>query len=229
MTKHTKLSVYAFITFTVSSIFLAGCVIHVGASDGSYDYDGKRGYNTTNKSVSVAKGLNVGEVSSVNGSVTLNDSVSAEAVSSVNGRISISDNVSVESVEIVNGRIKIGESFNSSGSIETVNGKISIDQNSVVGGSVETVNGDISLSGVTISNNVESVNGSIYLLEGTLVKGDVVFEGKPNKNNWKNSPPVLKLDANSDIQGNIIVYKEVEFDFANPALLNKVERRYTAQ
>jgi acyl-[acyl carrier protein]--UDP-N-acetylglucosamine O-acyltransferase len=228
MTKQTKHSVYAFIGLTVSSVLLAGCVIHVGASDndGRYSYQDERSLNTSNKSVSVAEGLVVADVSSVNGSVTIKDNVEAQDVSNVNGSIRIGDKVSVASIESVNGSVKTGDHFTASGAVETVNGSIRIEDNSSIAASIETVNGNITLENVSVGQNVVTINGNVHLLDETIIKGDVIFQGKPNNNNtWNKRPPTLKIDADSNIQGKIIVYKEVDFDFANKALMNKVERR----
>ncbi len=228
MTKYTLLPVYTFMGLIVTSVLLAGCVIHVGASDGNggYSSGNNSSYSSTNKSVSVGEGLNVGDVSSVNGSVTLSNSVIAKEVSSVNGRVKIGDNVTVSSVELVNGKVSIGENFSAAESVETVNGNITIGKKSSVAQNIETVNGNIELTGVSVGQDVETTNGSVYLNDGSVVNGDVIFEGKAKKNNWRNRPPVLKVDANSDIKGKIIIFKEVEFDFADSAMLDKVERRY---
>ncbi|MBT1451835.1 hypothetical protein KJ365_13160 [Glaciecola sp. XM2] len=227
MTKRMKLPVYGFIGIIAATLILTGCIIHVGASDGkgAYTYTDGDDYTSTNKSVKVAKGLTVGEVSSVNGSLSLDDNVTAEEVSNVNGRIRIGDNVTVESVSIVNGSINIGEGFSASEDVSTVNGNINIEQNSNVGASITTVNGDVDLDNVTVAENIVTVNGDIALLNGTIVEGDVRFERKPQRNNRSNRPPTLKVDASSQIRGAIIIYDEVNFEFADPTLMDKVQRR----
>lgn len=227
MTKHIKFPIYGFIGLVASMFMLAGCIIHVGASDGNgeYSYTSDKDYSSTNKSVSVASGKNVGDVSSVNGSVTIADGVTAQEVSNVNGRIEIGDNVSVESVSIVNGRISIGDNFKSTGSVETVNGNIDIDEGSQVGDSIETVNGDINLDGVKVAKDIVTVNGDLHLKSGTIIEGDVRFEGKPSNSNWRASSPTLSVDEGAEIRGKIIIYKDVEFKFADPSMMEKVERR----
>ncbi|WP_395339339.1 hypothetical protein PN836_014275 [Ningiella sp. W23] len=240
MKNYLKLPVLGFIAAISSSIMVSGCIIHVGANDleGGYSFDsetwdsgvsedesGKRTYSSTNKSIKVGEGKSVGDISSVNGSVKVEDGVSASEVSNVNGRIDIGNNVSVRNVDLVNGRIRIGEDFRSTGSIESVNGEITIDAGGNVGGSVETVNGDIVLKQVDVATNVSTVNGDIDLRNGSVVRGDVVFSGKPNNNSWRQNPPKLSVDASSVIEGNIIVEKEVEFDFDDESLMDKVIRR----
>ncbi|MFC4701220.1 hypothetical protein ACFO4O_13690 [Glaciecola siphonariae] len=228
MTKQIKLPVFAFMALVSSSLLLAGCVIHVGASDdkGGYSYAKERNYSSTNKSVKVAQGVSAGNVSSVNGSVKVEDNASVEEVSNVNGRISIGENVTAADVSVVNGKVSIGKGFTGQGNIETVNGQIKIDSDSSVTGNIETVNGDIELEGVSIGGSVSSTNGDISLLDGSVVNGDVIFEGRPNKNkSWRNKAPTLKVDAGSTIKGKIIIYKDVDFDFADSALMSKVERR----
>jgi len=227
MTKQIKLPIYGFIGLITSLFMLAGCIIHVGASDakGGYAYASDRDYTSTNKSVKVPSGKSLGEVSSVNGSVTIDDGVTATEVSNVNGRIRIGDNVTVESVSLVNGSIKIGENFSAAGSVETVNGSIDIDEESIVNGNIETVNGDVRLEEVSVAKDIVTVNGDIFLTDGTVIEGDVRFEGKPNKNNWPSRAPTLTVDKTSDIRGKIIIYKDVDFNFADPSMMDKVERR----
>lgn len=228
MRHSSSLTKFALISLVSSSVLLSGCIIHVGSDGPEFSTiadRSSRDFTKTNKSVTVPSALNVEEVSSVNGSVTIKDRVSATQVSNVNGRVSVGNNVSVESIETVNGSIKIGSDFSSQGNIETVNGALSIKQRSTVGGSVETVNGDINLNNVEISKNITTVNGSIYLKQGSVVNGDIVFRGKPNNNKARYNPPELKIDASSVVNGNIIVYKEVEFDFADASLMDKVIKR----
>ena len=228
MTTHTRLPVFTFMTAVVSSLMLTGCIIHVGASDskGGYSYDDGSSYTSTNKSVQVSKGRTVDDVSSVNGSVTIENDVTADEISTVNGRIRIGDGVSASSVEGVNGKIEIGDNFKASESVETVNGSISIEQNSEIEEGVETVNGNITLEGVRVGENLKTKNGSIYLLDNTKVMGDVIFEKKPNQNkSWNQGKPLLKVDKSSNIEGRIIVYTDIEFDFADASLMEKVERR----
>jgi DUF4097 and DUF4098 domain-containing protein YvlB len=227
MTKHMKFPIYGFIGLISSLFMLAGCIIHVGASDanGEYSYASDKDYSSTNKSVSVASGKTIGDVSSVNGSISIDDNVTAQEVSNVNGRITIADNVSVESVSIVNGRIKIGENFKSTESVETVNGSIDIEEGSYVGGNIETVNGDVELDNVKVAQDIVTVNGDLFLKNGTIIEGDVRFEGKPSNSNWRKNPPTLNVDEGSKILGKIIIYKDVDFNFADPSMMEKVERR----
>jgi hypothetical protein len=227
MTNQTRLPVYAFIGLISLSVMLAGCIIHVGARDAgsTFTYSIDDDYSTTNKSVKIPKGSAVQDVSSVNGAVTLADEVTAEELSNVNGSITIGNKVTVRGIETVNGKIQIGDNFSATESIETVNGKIAIGNHGKVSKNIETVNGNIELNKVIVGQDIETTNGSVYLMDESVVQGDVIFEGKPSKNNRNKRPPVLKVDASSTIQGKIIVYKEVEFDFASAELLNKVERR----
>nr|WP_136251225.1 hypothetical protein [Ningiella ruwaisensis] len=214
-------------SLVICTFLLASCVIHVGASDAySKNEQGEgRSYSATNKSVRIDEGLSVSDVSSVNGSVTLESGVQADEVSSVNGKVTIGDRVNVDSVEVVNGRITIGSDFLSEDSVESVNGRISIEENSRVGKNIETVNGDIELEGVTVGRDIITVNGDILLSDGSVVEGDIRFEGKPNNNSYRSKPPVLRIDASSTVKGQIIIYKEVEFDFADEELASKVVRK----
>lgn len=230
MTTKTKLLGYGLIALFSSSLMLSGCIIHVGGhDDGDQENASRRvsnyDYTATNKSVKVSEGLTVKRVSSVNGTVSIEDNVTATHVSNVNGRISIANNVSVDRVKIINGNISIGDGFRAREFVETVNGNISIDEASTVGNNIASVNGNIDLDNVYVGGNIETKNGNVYLLNGTVIEGDVVFAGRPNSNNIRNRPPTLKIDSDSLIKGQIIVYKEVNFEFSDPYLMDKVQKR----
>ncbi|MEM0910571.1 MAG: hypothetical protein AAGJ37_06320 [Pseudomonadota bacterium] len=186
-------------------------------------------YTTVNKRVSVESGVVTDEISSVNGRVTVGDNVTADEISSVNGKVLIGNGVNAGEVSTVNGKIEISDDVSVRKSVEAVNGTIKIDAGSNIGEDVSTVNGTISLSEVTVERMVKTINGSIYLTDGTSVKGDIVI-GAPNSNKrwnkgWNGRPPKLLIDANSTVDGKIIVYREVEYDFVDSSLMDKVEDR----
>lgn len=186
-------------------------------------------YTTLNKRVSVDSGVTTDEISSVNGKISIGDNVTADEISSVNGKVAIGDGVNAGEVSTVNGKIEIGNNASVRRCVEAVNGKIEINAGGNIGENVSTVNGSLELSGVTVENRVKTVNGSIYLADGTLVKGDVVIGGPNNNKGWKNSwngkRPKLVIDANSTVEGKIIIYRKVEFDVVDSALMDKVEDR----
>ena len=186
-------------------------------------------YTSLNKRVNVDSGVTTNEISSVNGKIFVDDNVSAEEISSVNGKVSIGDGVNAGEVSTVNGKIEIGNNVSVKSSVHAVNGKIEIGAGGDIGENVSTVNGTVELSGVTVGNRVKTVNGSIYLADGTLVKGDIIIGGPNSNKGWKNSwngkRPKLVIDASSTVEGKIIVYRKVEYDFVDSSLMNKVEDR----
>ncbi len=186
-------------------------------------------YTTLNKKVNVDSGVMTDEISSVNGKVSVGNNVTAGEISSVNGKLDIGDGVNADEISTVNGKIDIGNNAIVRTSVEAVNGKIEINAGSDIGQDVATVNGSVALSGTTVGNRVKTVNGSIFLKDSTLVKGDVVIGGPNSNKGWKNSwngkPPKLVIDANSTVEGKIIIYREVEFDFVDSTLMDKVEDR----
>ena len=212
----------------LASTLNTGCIIHV-------DSNGHGGHNNGEVSsifgsLEVGEGKQVSDVSSVNGSVTIRDHVRAEDVESVNGNIEVGDNVSVNSVETVNGSIETGHHFIAQGSISTVNGGISILADSTIERDVSTVNGDIKLNNVAVGADLETLNGSIYLTNGSIISGNIVFEARDtNSRGWNHNddkPPTLKIDSSSNVQGKIILNRKVNLEFDNPALNDKVEQHY---
>lgn len=195
----------------------------------TYAYGSDQDYTSVNKRISVTSGSVAEEISSVNGSVSVGDSVTADEISSVNGKITVGTSVTADEVSTVNGKIEIGSNAQIKQSVEAVNGKIEIDTGSEIGENVSTVNGSIELTGVSVGRNVKSVNGNIYLQDGTTVKGDVIIGGQHSNNqwnkSWNNKPPKLVVDATSTIDGKIIIYREVDFDFADASLASKVDDR----
>lgn len=206
---------------------LSGCVIHVGGK-GSGDWDIK-GVSSVFGDVEVSSGKTVSDVSSVNGGVRLHDNVSAQEVDTVNGDIRIGDNVSVTFAETVNGSITTGVSFSSKRSVETVNGDIDILPDGKVGSSVSTVNGDITLKKVSVNGDVNTTNGDIRLYGSSIINGDVIFR-RNNDKSWFEDNYVkgqtLFVEKSVKINGDIILERDIELDFENPAMHDKVIKRY---
>jgi hypothetical protein len=230
MIKQIQKPVFTFAAIIASSIMLSGCIVHVNAKDhgNSSRYEASSNdYSTTNKRVSVPDNTSTGEVSSVNGRLSMGDHVNAGRVKNVNGKIDIGDHVSVAGVKSVNGKIAIGEHFKAENDVTTVNGAIQISSDSEVGGDVSTVNGGIKLAGVKVAQNIITKNGSVYLNEGSVVKGDIIFQEVNQKYySWGNKAPTLSIDEDSVVEGYIILKREVNLDIDNEALLSRVKREY---
>ncbi len=228
MISQIRRPVYSFIGITLLSMSLGGCIIHVNAKNKDWDNDSasySQDVKSTNKSVKISEGRTVEDVGSVNGSVVIRNNVSAKRVTNTNGSISIGDNVSVDSVSAVNGQINVGKGFTANEDVSTVNGQIAIQAQGQIGGELSTVNGTISINGVVVQNDIVTVNGSIKLTNGSIVKGDIHFRGN-TKNNYNKDYPVLYISADSNVEGDIILERPVELELENNNLESKVKRMY---
>lgn len=207
----------------LASLLLSGCIINVGggAHNGNWDVDS---ITSLLGDIDVSQGRSVEDITTVNGDISLASYVTAHQLDTTNGDISIANHVEVKHAETTNGDIQAGHHFTSAGGVETVNGEIEIQGNSFVGGKVETVNGDIELFDVEVEGSVLTHNGDISLLEETWVKGDVVFEQNNNKNS--SHRPTLFVAAQAKIAGRIILEREVKLHIDNPALRDKIVKRY---
>ena len=217
---------------TVLTLSTSGCIIHVGGQDNK-DID-KSDYSSVFGGVDVSENKQVGDLSSVNGNITMQDNVSARDVDAVNGNIEISNNVQVHNVSTVNGDIQAQTYLSVKRDVSTINGNITLGADSMVGKDVSTVNGDILLTQTFVSNDVKTKNGSINLVDGSVVGGDIEFESQDDGGWWsdkssEHNPPTLTIDESSDVKGKIILHQVVVLEIDNPALLNKVERRYKTQ
>jgi hypothetical protein len=226
----TQLSIAALLTALTLST--SGCIIHVGAQD--HNNSDKTDHSSVFGGVDVSKNKQVGELSSVNGNINIEDNVRAEDVNAVNGNIEVDNNVQVHNLSTVNGDIQAQTYLSVKRDVSTINGNITLGADSMVGKDVSTVNGDILLSQTFVSNDVKTKNGSINLVDGSVVGGDIEFESQDDGGWWsdksrKHNPPTLTIDESSDVKGKIILYQVVVLEIDNPALLSKVERRYTTQ
>ncbi|MBU3022525.1 hypothetical protein [Aestuariibacter sp. A3R04] len=206
-----------------SFVLLAGCVVHVGGHASS---GGGGEVSSVFGSVSVSEGKRVSDVSSVNGDVLLEDNVIASDVSTVNGDVEMGDNIMVDTATTVNGNIQGGENLHVFGETSTVNGNISLSMGSIISGDITTVNGDITLSDTEAKQHIITVNGDISLLGNTQVMGNIVFE--ETDDGWElngKSVPVLYIDANVRLSGQIILKRAVTLHIDNPVLEEKIVRR----
>ncbi|MFC3095141.1 hypothetical protein DRW07_16450 [Alteromonas sediminis] len=196
------------------SLSLSGCVIHINDSSGVSSILGN---------VSVSAHKSVGDVSSVNGNVELLEFVSAQEVDTVNGNIDMANDVSVFSIDVVNGDIVAGERLKVATHIESVNGNITINDSSRIEGSIDSVNGDIQLTSTQIGEHVITQNGDITLQGNTFVSGNIVFEKA--RSNHRHTP-TLTIKNGSNVGGDIVLYRKVKLDIADPVVKNKVKNRW---
>ena len=171
------------------------------------------GASTVNGSISIGeKAVVSGDISTVNGAIRVDSGASIKSASTVNGALRISDNVKSEGLNTVNGSVTVGESVTVDGAIEAVNGRITVEKGSKIASHVSNVNGEIELSGVQIGGNVSTVNGDIFVVDGSVIKGDLIVE-KPGGWSWgtifKGEPKVV-IGPGSSVVGNIELQHKVK-------------------
>jgi hypothetical protein len=182
--------------------------------------------STVNGSISVGSGTTVkGSLSTVNGTIRIADDSSAGDIETVNGSIRIGDGTAVEDVESVNGSIRIGERVTVDGEIDVVNGKISLDTGTRVIDGVSNVNGEFQISGTEIGGDLETVNGDVWLMDGSVLQGDLIVE-KPggwgfNGSNRKRKPRIV-IGPGSRVVGMIVLEREVELFISETAVVGGV-------
>jgi hypothetical protein len=130
----------------------------------------------------------------------------------------------------VNGGIRIAASEQVGEVSSVTNGGIRIGSGSNVGGSVETVNGKISLNNTHVGDSVITTNGDILIAKGSVVEGDVIFEGRRRSwtrwFNWTNKPPELVIDSDAEVKGDIRLYHKVTLKIAEGAQVGDIKRHY---
>lgn len=170
------------------------------------------------------------EISKVNGGIRIAASEQVGEVSSVNGGIDIGRNARATSVETVNGGIRVDDNVIVRRSLETTNGGIRVGSGSKVGGTIETVNGKITLDNTHVGDSVITTNCDVLIRNGSVIEGDVVFEGRRRGwtrwFNWGNKRPDLVIDADAEVKGDIRLYHEVTLKIAEGARVGDIKRHY---
>ena len=186
-----------------------------------------RDVSKVNGSIRVAANEQVGEVSSVNGGIDIGRNAQATAVETVNGGIEIEDGAAIDSAETVNGGIRVEENVTVRRSLETINGGIRIGSGSKIGGSIETVNGKISLNNTHVGDSVITTNGDVLIAKGSVIEGDVIFEGSWTRwLNWNNKPPELIIDSDAEVKGDIRLYHKVTLKIDEGAKVGDIKHHY---
>lgn len=168
-------------------------------------------YDTVNGSIKVGHHANVGDLSTVNGSVKVASDSAVGDADTVNGSVVFAENVTAKSAETVNGSIKLGGNCKIIGNVETVNGSVTANTGCEIGGNFNTVNGKLKAIQTQIDGDVKMVNGSIILLDGTVVSGDIVI--KKNKsffNKSKGKNPKVVIGKNVKIKGDLEFQRPVD-------------------
>lgn len=183
-----------------------------------------KGAWSVNGSITVGKKATVtGSLSTVNGSIRVGAGSRIEGASTVNGSLRISDDSQTEDLQTVNGGIKVGEQVVVAGEIIAVNGKITVNMGSSVDGEVSNVNGSIVLSGSTVARDVSTVNGDIRVVDGAVVKGDVIVEEVSNSFIGNDKKPTVVIGPGSRVEGVLILKREVKLYISERAEVGGVE------
>ena len=184
------------------------------------------GASSVNGSVTVGTYATInGDLETVNGSIKVGEGTTLFDAETVNGSLRVGDSVRARNLETVNGKIQVGTNVTIEGEVTAVNGQIEIREGSQVARNVENVNGQIELSGSVIGGSVKTVNGGVYIVDGTVVRGDLVVE-KPNRSGtgWnKNKKPKVVIGPGSRIEGIIRVEQEVRLFISETAEVGGVE------
>jgi hypothetical protein len=214
--------------FTIGLLALLMVVPAFGSVNKSVKIDAgseSSGASSVNGSITVgADAVVTGGVGTVNGSIRVGSGASIEEAETVNGSVKIASNVRSESLTTVNGAVSVGEASTVDGEIEAVNGGISVDTGSKISKSVSNVNGKIELSGAEVGGDVATVTGSVDIVDGTVVKGDLIVE-KPSNWGWgnnKNRKPRIVVGPGSTIEGVIKLEHEVELYVSTTASVGGV-------
>lgn len=178
------------------------------------------GANSVNGSITIGEyAVVTGNVKTVNGAIRVDTGARIESASTVNGGVRIADNVQSDSLATVNGSIKVGESATVGGAVEAVNGGIALNRNSTVALDISNVNGAISLSGTAVGGDVSTVTGDVSIVDGSVVKGDLIVE-KPSGWGWgkgKRRKPKIVIGPGSRVAGTIELEREVELYISQTA------------
>lgn len=202
---------------------LTGCVIHVNGNDNARQTGSM---SSVFGGFDISEGRQVRHITTVNGGIELADHVTAENLETVNGGIEIGDNVSIRNAGVVNGDIEAGENLTVDEDVKTVNGDVTLGAGARIHDQVGTVNGDISLLKAHVGGNVETVSGNIDVGEHTVIAGDIVYAKSRSDWGWSSATPTLRIDETAQVQGNIILHRDVKLLISDPELANRVIRRY---
>ena len=177
------------------------------------------GHSTVNGSITIGRSAIVnGNLETVNGSITVQDAATIRDAETVIGSVRLGAGVMAEDVSSVNGTIRLGENVSLDGGISVVNGKIEAGRGSRIARSVENVNGEMQIEGTEIGGDLTTVNGDIWLTEGTLLRGDLVVE-KPGGWGWGRDrrKPRIVIGEGVRVLGEIRLEREVELYVSDTA------------
>lgn len=222
-----------FLTKTTFTIGLLVMLMSVPAFGGSINKSIKvgpgeesGGASSVNGSISVGEHAVVsGSVDTVNGSIRVDSGAAIEDASTVNGGVRLADNVKARDLSTVNGAVKVGESTTVDGEIEAVNGSISVRTGSRISDDVSNVNGHIELIGAEVGGDVSTVTGDVDVVEGSVIKGDLIVEERSGWG-WGKSfrrKPRIVIGPGSSVVGVVRLEQEVELFISETAEVGGVD------
>lgn len=188
------------------------------------------GATSVNGSVTVGADATVtGGIKTVNGKIRVDDGAEIRNAATVNGSLHLGNDVQSRGLSTVNGSIRLGENCVVDGSIEAVNGSITTEKGSSIADGIENVNGDMEIQGSVVSGDLSTVNGDIEIVEGSVLKGDLIVE-KPGGWGWNDSKrrkPRVVIGPGARVEGTIIAEREIELYISDAAEVGGVEGKMT--
>ena len=85
---------------------------------------------------------------------------------------------------------------------------------------------DINLVGVTVKEDIETLNGDVNLSDMSVIFGDITYKKPDSKWFDSDDKPTLTIDKTVKIHGSIILNRPVSLVFENPAHHQKVVESY---
>lgn len=178
------------------------------------------GATSVNGSITIGENAVVtGNVKTVNGTIRVDAGSKIQNASTVNGGVRVAEGVQAENLSTVNGSITVAEAVTVSGQIEAVNGRITVERRSTVADDVSNVNGRIELSGAEIGGNVSTVSGDISVVNGSVIKGNIIVE---KSSNWgfgkrETREPRIVIGPGSTVEGVIELERKVKLFISEKA------------
>ncbi|MFQ5629639.1 MAG: hypothetical protein ACE5I1_12820 [bacterium] len=161
---------------------------------------------SVNRSIEIDDGETVSSsLNTVNGNILIgNECVVKGSSRTVNGRIEVGRNSEVDELQCVNGSIRLGKEVHVLGDIETVNGSVSCDPGVKIDGEINSINGSVDLENTTVRRDLTTYNGSITLLDESIIDGDIVIEENKGSSSHRRRLKI-RITENSVVKGDIDV------------------------
>ncbi len=211
---------------TISAITLLAALTACDVFGSVYLDDGnetRKDLETVMGGVSVGDNAEAGDLSSVNGGIDVGRESVVGEIGTVNGGIEVGRDSRTRSVETVNGGIDLASGVEVDGNVATVNGGIDTRPGVVVTGDLSNINGGITLRGTEVRGDFGSVNGDLYILDGSRIAGR--FEVGDSKS-WfkrKRKPIKVVIGQDSEVGGPLIFKRPVKLYVHDSAEIGDVD------